>query len=242
VRAGVDNGVNVRLQGQGDMGERNAPAGDIFVSIKVEDDPFFQRNGSDVHINVSARTERCSGCPRLTAAVCCAGPWQIPVTIPQCVLGATVTIPTLKVCSTAACSRVTLASLAALAPGVVCAGRSGAEDPCWVTAGRPAALARSRREEAQHERVRESIRPRERDHSQVRGRVACGRSRVVVCSAHEEYSVRYVWYYRKITDRQRELLEEFQKEDEKKGGSEGGFKLLRETIDRIKRYVSSSSS
>jgi hypothetical protein len=70
--AGVDTDVNVRLQGQGDVGERKGPAGHVFVQIKVEKDPFFERDGADVHV-------------------------KVPVTVSQCALGATVSIPTLKV-------------------------------------------------------------------------------------------------------------------------------------------------
>ncbi len=49
---GVDNDVSVRLQGQGDAGERNGQAGHVFVQIKVDKDPFFERDGADVHVKV----------------------------------------------------------------------------------------------------------------------------------------------------------------------------------------------
>lgn len=45
--------MNMRLAGQGDAGEKGGPNGHMYVHVKVADDPFFQRKGSDVYIDVS---------------------------------------------------------------------------------------------------------------------------------------------------------------------------------------------
>jgi len=52
VPPGVDTGMNLRLAGEGDVGERGAPAGHLFVRVAVEPDDYFQRSGNDVHVRV----------------------------------------------------------------------------------------------------------------------------------------------------------------------------------------------
>ena len=52
VPAGVENGVNLKLSEQGSTGERGGPAGHIYVVLRVEADPFFERDGADVHVTV----------------------------------------------------------------------------------------------------------------------------------------------------------------------------------------------
>lgn len=125
VPPGIDSGISMRLSGQGDAGERGGPAGHLFVQVRatalrcpsrpvpshraasassfchhrcfhrwphhhdgdhhhhhhhhdchwlqvrVEPDPFFERDGSDIHVTV-------------------------PITIAQAVLGAVVTVPTIR--------------------------------------------------------------------------------------------------------------------------------------------------
>jgi molecular chaperone DnaJ len=46
---GLDNGMRVRVRGQGDEGQQGAPPGDLYVVINVEEDPLFQRDGLDLH-------------------------------------------------------------------------------------------------------------------------------------------------------------------------------------------------
>lgn len=48
VPAGVDTNNYITLRGQGVAGPRNGPAGDLIVEFEVEDDPRFQRRGSDL--------------------------------------------------------------------------------------------------------------------------------------------------------------------------------------------------
>ncbi len=57
VPAGIDNGTSLKLNGQGDIGEKGAPAGDLYVAIEVQPHPFFTRDGTDIiydlHINIA---------------------------------------------------------------------------------------------------------------------------------------------------------------------------------------------
>jgi len=52
VPPGVDTGTRLRLSGKGAAGLRNAPAGDVYVEIRVKDDDRFQRVGDDLHHRV----------------------------------------------------------------------------------------------------------------------------------------------------------------------------------------------
>lgn len=56
VPAGVDNGMRLRLSGEGDPGESNGPAGDLFVVLAMREHEAFARQGADLHheIRVSA--------------------------------------------------------------------------------------------------------------------------------------------------------------------------------------------
>ena len=54
IPAGVDSGVNLRLTNEGDAGPHGGPAGHMYVQLRVRKDPFFQRDGSDVHVEVLA--------------------------------------------------------------------------------------------------------------------------------------------------------------------------------------------
>lgn len=53
VPQGVDNGTRLRLTGKGVAGQRNAPAGDVYVEIRVKDDPRYQRVGDDLHHRIT---------------------------------------------------------------------------------------------------------------------------------------------------------------------------------------------
>ncbi|KAH8098499.1 hypothetical protein JL720_1445 [Aureococcus anophagefferens] len=52
VPPGVDTGMQIRLSGKGGAGDAGAPAGDLFVQIEVEPDPYFDRDGADVHVDL----------------------------------------------------------------------------------------------------------------------------------------------------------------------------------------------
>ena len=71
IPAGVDNGSRLRIQGEGEAGNRGGPSGDLYVVIYLEDHPFFQRQGNNIYC-------------------------QIPIGITQAVLGAEISVPTLE--------------------------------------------------------------------------------------------------------------------------------------------------
>jgi DnaJ-class molecular chaperone len=66
---GTEHGQTLRLKGQGMPGLGGGPAGDAYVEIQVEPHAFFTRKDSNVHL-------------------------EVPVTLPEAVLGATLTVPT----------------------------------------------------------------------------------------------------------------------------------------------------
>ena len=49
VPAGVEDGMRIRLAGEGEAGLRGGAAGDLYVSIEVESHSFFEREGSSLH-------------------------------------------------------------------------------------------------------------------------------------------------------------------------------------------------
>ena len=70
VPPGVDNGDRIRLAGEGESGPGGAPAGDLYVDVRVREHPIFQRDGDDLHC-------------------------EVPVRISQAALGDVVRVPTL---------------------------------------------------------------------------------------------------------------------------------------------------
>jgi molecular chaperone DnaJ len=71
IPAGVRTGSRVRLPGKGAAGMRGAPAGDLYVVTTVQSSPIFKLKGN--HLEV-----------------------EVPLSISEAVLGATITVPTLQ--------------------------------------------------------------------------------------------------------------------------------------------------
>jgi molecular chaperone DnaJ len=71
IPAGVDNGMRVIIRGEGRPGEMNGPSGDLMVVLSVHPHPFFQRNGSDIIL-------------------------ELPISIFDALLGKKMTIPTIN--------------------------------------------------------------------------------------------------------------------------------------------------
>ena len=71
VPAGIHDGQQIRLSGEGHAGDGGARAGDVYVRVRVRPDPRFVREGNDVFSTVD-------------------------LTVAQAALGATVTVPTLE--------------------------------------------------------------------------------------------------------------------------------------------------
>ena len=68
--AGVDNGMQLCLRGEGNPGRGGGPRGDLFVHITVKEHPLFQREG--MHL------------------IC-----RVPITFSQATLGSEIEIPVL---------------------------------------------------------------------------------------------------------------------------------------------------
>lgn len=49
---GVETGSRIRLTGQGERGSAGGPPGDLIITFKVKDDPFFKRDGQDVIVEI----------------------------------------------------------------------------------------------------------------------------------------------------------------------------------------------
>jgi len=70
VPGGVDTGDRIRLAGEGEAGPAGAPAGDLYVEVRVRPHPIFERDGDDLHC-------------------------EVPIRISQAALGDSVRVPTL---------------------------------------------------------------------------------------------------------------------------------------------------
>jgi DnaJ-class molecular chaperone len=70
IPAGIESGQTLRLKGQGPRGPRGVPPGDLYLDIEVAPHPFYQRKDQDIHL-------------------------ELPVTLPEAVLGAKITVPTI---------------------------------------------------------------------------------------------------------------------------------------------------
>ncbi len=70
IPAGVQSGARLRVPGKGNAGTLGAPPGDLYISVRVEPHPFFQREGDDIQI-------------------------RVPVTVTEAGLGAKIEVPTI---------------------------------------------------------------------------------------------------------------------------------------------------
>jgi molecular chaperone DnaJ len=71
IPAGVREGSRIRLAGKGEPGLRGADPGDLYVITRVSDSPVFKRQGDNLEV-------------------------EVPITIPEALLGAIVEVPTLN--------------------------------------------------------------------------------------------------------------------------------------------------
>ncbi|MFC1860352.1 molecular chaperone DnaJ [Chloroflexota bacterium] len=70
IPAGVDNGTQIRLMGEGEGGTRGGPSGNLYVTLSVRPHQFFTRNDDDVL-------------------------YELPINFAQAALGVEVEVPTL---------------------------------------------------------------------------------------------------------------------------------------------------
>lgn len=53
IPAGVANGQIIKLKGYGHEGMNGGPAGDLYITFVIEDDPVFKRLGNDLYIGIT---------------------------------------------------------------------------------------------------------------------------------------------------------------------------------------------
>ena len=70
IPAGINHGETISLRGQGNVGEKGGPAGDLFVTVSLRRHPIFTRNGSEVYC-------------------------EVPITFVQAALGSEIEVPTI---------------------------------------------------------------------------------------------------------------------------------------------------
>lgn len=51
IPAGVENGQTIKITGHGAAGVNGGPAGDLYITFQVADDPHFKRDGSNLFVN-----------------------------------------------------------------------------------------------------------------------------------------------------------------------------------------------
>jgi len=54
---GAQQGSRLRVAGKGNSGTHGAPAGDLYITIRVEPHPIFRRDGDDIEITVPVRID-----------------------------------------------------------------------------------------------------------------------------------------------------------------------------------------
>ena len=70
IPAGARNGSRLRVPGKGNAGTMGAPPGDLYINTKVEEHPFFKREGDNIEI-------------------------KVPITVSEAALGSKIEVPTI---------------------------------------------------------------------------------------------------------------------------------------------------
>ncbi len=70
IEQGINDGDIIRITGKGNPGKYGGPSGDLYIYIHVKEHEFFKRKGRDIHV-------------------------EIPISITQAALGATIKVPTI---------------------------------------------------------------------------------------------------------------------------------------------------
>ncbi|MEM9280084.1 MAG: molecular chaperone DnaJ, partial [Pseudomonadota bacterium] len=52
IPAGIEDGVRIRLGGEGEAGARGGPAGDLYIFLSIKPHEFFQRDGADLFCKI----------------------------------------------------------------------------------------------------------------------------------------------------------------------------------------------
>jgi molecular chaperone DnaJ len=88
VPAGVDDGSRIRLSGEGDVGARGGPRGDLYIFLSVRPHELFERDGLDLlcSVPVAMTTAALGGeidAPCLLGGENCDGQCRIKVKVPE---------------------------------------------------------------------------------------------------------------------------------------------------------------
>jgi molecular chaperone DnaJ len=88
IPAGVDDGARIRLAGEGDLGARNGPRGDLYIFLSVHPHELFERDGLDLlcTVPVTMATAALGGeieAPCLLGGENCDGNCKISVKVPE---------------------------------------------------------------------------------------------------------------------------------------------------------------
>jgi molecular chaperone DnaJ len=70
IPAGVASGSRLRVAGKGNAGVGGGPAGDLYITVRVDEHPFFKRSGDNIEV-------------------------QVPLTVSEAGLGAKIEVPTI---------------------------------------------------------------------------------------------------------------------------------------------------
>jgi len=70
IKPGTRDGQRIRIAGKGNAGTMGAPAGDLYIIVRIGEHPVFRREGDDIHVTV-------------------------PVTVTEAALGAKIEVPTI---------------------------------------------------------------------------------------------------------------------------------------------------
>ncbi len=70
IQQGINDGDIIKITGKGNPGKYGGPSGDLYIYIRVKEHEFFKRKGKDIYV-------------------------EIPISISQAALGATIKVPTI---------------------------------------------------------------------------------------------------------------------------------------------------
>lgn len=70
IPAGIDDGQMIKLSGQGEIGKKGGPRGDLYIVVSIKEHPLFTRDGFDVY-------------------------FEMPITFVQATLGDEIEVPTI---------------------------------------------------------------------------------------------------------------------------------------------------
>ncbi len=52
IPAGVNEGMRLRVSGEGEVGEQRGPNGDLYIQIRIKAHPYFERKGDDLFVTI----------------------------------------------------------------------------------------------------------------------------------------------------------------------------------------------